>query len=134
MSPQVETDATPGMANLVSGIINDAQELIRQQLTLFQVELKSDLRRTKEATIPLIVGMVVSLIGAILLSIMAAEFLHWNWPNLPLWGGYAIVGGIIFVLGVVLVVWGKLKFDAFNPLPDKSVEALKENVQWKTKT
>ena len=28
---------------------------------------------------------------------------------------------------------GKKKFESFNPLPDKSTEALKENLEWKTK-
>ena len=42
----VETDAGPGLTTLMAGILADGQELIRQQLHLFQVELKNDLKRT----------------------------------------------------------------------------------------
>jgi len=134
MTPHVETENSPPVTTLVSGIINDAQELIRQQLTLFQVELKNDLRRTKEATIPLVIGGVVCLLAGVILCFMLAHLLEWGFrPDLPLWGAFGIVGLVLAIAGGALVFWGKSKFDAFNPLPDKSVEALKENIQWKTK-
>jgi hypothetical protein len=34
---------------------------------------------------------------------------------------------------VMFIFWGKARFTAANPLPDKSLEGLKETLQWKTK-
>lgn len=124
----------PGLASLVGGIVQDAQSLIHQQLTLFQVEIKNDTRRTIAATVPILIGGVVCLVAAILLAVMLAHLIHALWPQtIPLWGGYAIVGGALAALGVGLVLWGKAQFAKFNPLPDQTVEGLKENIQWQTK-
>lgn len=128
-----ETEVQPGVTTLVSGIIQDAQQLLRQQLTLFQVEFKNDTRRTIAASIPLLVGMMICLLAGIILTIMAAHLLPWIWPQLPLWGGFAIVGGMLAIAGGALVLVGKSKFATFNPLPEQSLEGLKENIQWQTK-
>lgn len=133
MSPVVQNNAAPGLAPLVGGIVQDAQELLRQQLTLFQVEIKNDLRRTRDAAVPMIVGGVVAHVALVVLCAALALALNQLY-QFPTWGGFVIVGGAVLVIGGVLVFWGKKQFDAFNPLPDKSVEALKETIQWKTKT
>jgi uncharacterized membrane protein YqjE len=120
------------MTTLVGEIMHDAQELMRQQFTLFQVELKNDLRRTRNAAIPLSVGLVVSLLAVVLLCAMLALLIS-EQLTLPFWAGFAIVGGVLLIVGGGLTWWGKTKFDAFNPLPDQSLEGLKETIQWKTK-
>jgi len=134
MATHVDTDQGPSMTSLVSGIINDGQELIKQQLTLFQNELTNDLRRTRDASIPLIIGGVVAGSAALFLFVTLALWIPWQWPSIPLWGGFGIITGIFAVVGVVLVIMGKIQFDAFNPLPDETVQGLKETVQWKTKS
>jgi uncharacterized membrane protein YqjE len=134
MATHVDTENGQGITSLVSGIINDGQELIKQQLHLFSVELKNDLRRTRDASIPLIIGGVVAAIGAFFLFVTVALWIPWQWPDMPTWAGFAIVTAIFLIVGAILVIMGKSRFDAFNPLPDKSLKGLEENVQWKTKT
>jgi len=128
-------DNGQGLTTLVTGILQDGQELIRQQLHLFQVELKNDLKRTSSASISLIVGGVLAGMGGFLLFVTLALLLHALWPTaISLWGGFGIVSVVLLIAGGAFLFAGKKQFDAFNPLPDKSVEGLKENVQWKTKT
>jgi uncharacterized membrane protein YqjE len=133
MPSQLEQESQPGLTTLVSGIVQDAQELIRQQLTLFQVEMKNDLHRTVTASRPLVVGGVIGLLAGIILMHGLALALPRIWPELPLWGSYAIVGGILAVAAGILIGLGIAKFKSFNPLPDQTVEGLKENLQWQTK-
>jgi len=122
----------PSLTRLITGIAEDAQALLQQQLTLFQVELKNDLRRTRNAAIPLMVGVLVCGLAAVFLCAMLALLLD-EALVLPWWVGFAGVGGTLLVVGVLLVLWGKTRFDAFNPLPDQTVEGIKETIQWKTK-
>jgi len=126
--------AAPGLTPLITGIVNDAQALIRQQLTLFQTEIKNDMRRTKEATIPLIIGGVVALVAGIFVCLALAHYLMYLFPTMPPFCGYGTVGLVLAIVGGVLLYTGKAKFDSFSPLPEKAVEGLKENIQWKTKT
>lgn len=133
MRTEISTN-DPGVASLVSGILQDARKLLVQQFTLFQVEVKNDLKRTVMAAIPLIIGVAVLLNAPLVLAIGAAHFLSWWQPDLPLWGSFAIVAGLIAAIGAILVFWSGSMFSTFNPLPDKTLEGLKENLQWKTKT
>jgi len=134
MANDVQTGAEqPSLTSLVSGIVQDVQDLIKQQMAYTQREIQEDLRRTKEAVTPMAIGLGVSLLALGLLCVMLVHLLHWLTDGrLPLWGCYAIVGVLLAVAGGVLFYAGKKQLDSFNPLPDKSVEALKENVQWLT--
>jgi len=123
----------PSVTNLVSGIVDDAQRLVRQQLELFQVEVKNDTRRTLTASIPIVVGLMVGLLAAAMLAVTLAFGLMAIWPQLPAWGAFAVVTGVLAALGGGLIAWGAAKFATFSPLPDQTVEGLKENLTWQTK-
>src|SRR5262249_10520089 len=132
MANEVHSPPERSVTSLVSGIIDDVQELIRQQATLIRSEIQDDFRKTKAAVSSMAVGVGVAVLGVILLSLMAVYRLQRARPELPLWACFAIVGGFLGLLGGALIYAGKKKFDSFNPLPDQSFQALKENLQWQT--
>jgi hypothetical protein len=133
MASQVDTDPQAGIATLLSGIVQDARQLLIQQLTLFQVELKHDLHRTISASLSMVAGGMLCLVAVLTLAMAGGYFLSWAIPDLPVWGGFAIEGVCLAVLGGILFFIGKHKFDTFSVLPVESVKGLKENIQWKTK-
>jgi hypothetical protein len=126
-----EPDA-PGVATLLSGIMDDARQLIVQQLTLFQVEIKNDLRRALSGLLPLLAGAGILHAAMILLGAGLALALSAVFPALPTWAGFVILGGIVALTGVALMFWAKSML--VNLTPEKTLEGLKENLQWKTKT
>jgi hypothetical protein len=119
------------VTGLVSGIINDAQELIKQQVALLRAELKADFRRTVRAAILLAVGGLSAVPAVFLVCNMFVFMLH-ELAGLRVWASYGIVGGVFLVLSAALIGVGIQRFRSFNPLPDQSVEAFKENVRWMT--
>jgi len=118
---------TPNLSELVSGILNDVQHLLKQQVDLIKSEFKADLRKTKQAAQCFGVGTILLSIGAVLLSIAGVYALE-AFAHLPLWACWLIVGGGLTVLGVVAMAVGKSILNSYNPLPDKSLNALQENV------
>jgi len=128
MANDLRTDFEPSMSSLVSGIISDVQDLLKQQLVLFQKEIQSDLRKTREAALSMLLGAGVAAIAAVLLAFTVVYLLEWA-TRLPLWGCFGIVGLGLAIVGGVLTYGGLKKFESFNPLPDESAQALKENVQ-----
>jgi len=128
---QSPPETEQNLSVLLTGILNDAQELFRQQVNLVRHEVREDFRKTKEAALPMAIGLWLALLGTILLSVTAALLLHA--AGLELWACFAIVGGVVALVGGVLFYVGKLKFDSFNPLPDESAKALQENLEWITK-
>jgi len=127
-SPPAEGQSVTG---LVSGIISDAQELFKQQVALVRAEIKADFRKTVDAAVLLAVGALV-LVPAIFLLCNMFVYMLVELAGLRVWAGYGIVGGVFAVLGAALVFAGVQRFRSFNPLPDQSVEAIKENVRWMT--
>jgi hypothetical protein len=133
MTNQVESDTEAGVSSLIGGIVQDARALFLEQMTLFQVEIKSDIRRATAALVPLVAGLGVLFAGLVLLGVGAAYFLCWVAPEMPLWLAFAIVGGGTAGFGSLLVLWAKSMFDTVNPVPETALKGLKENLQWKTK-
>jgi hypothetical protein len=140
MAAEVQSPPEQGFTSLVRGIVNDIGDLIKQQFRFAQAELRSDMRKTQEATVALAAGAGVALLGLIVLTLMLVHLLHWltipadvqnpDPARLPLWACYAIVGLVITAVGGALVLAGKKKFDSFNPLPDETVKTVEENLQW----
>ena len=119
----------PTLTQLVSGIADDAQRLIRQQYQMLRAEVKEDFRRTKAALGYMSVGIVATLIGVMFLAVALPLLINWAFA-LPPWAGWAIVGGVMLVVGVIGLLVGKRIFEKNNPLPDKTLNAVEENLSW----
>jgi uncharacterized membrane protein YqjE len=133
MANEVHTGPEPTLTSLVTGIVTDVQELVKQQLNLFRQEVKDDVRKSKEAAITLGAGIGMLVVSAIFLCLMLVYLLHWAFPTvLQDWICYGIIGGLLFLGGAGLLYAGKRKLASFHPLPDQSVGALRENVRWIT--
>lgn len=131
MASDLQTHPEPSVTSLVSGIVNDFQELLKQQMALFKSEVREDLRQTREVAVSLAAGLGLALLGVVLLCLMLVHLLHWATNNqLPLWGCYGIVGGVLAAVGAALLYAGKKRAETVNPLPEQSVQAMRENVQW----
>jgi len=75
------------------------------------------------------------------MSFMLVYLLHWatapspaalDPARVPLWGCYGLIGAGFLIAGGALLGTGIARFHSFTPLPEKSAEALKENVKWLT--
>jgi hypothetical protein len=126
---ELEPRSTPSLTSLVTGIVNDAQELARQQFELFRHELRDELRKTKEAVVCSAVGGGALALGAICLCLGLVHLLFWALPAVPLWVWHAVVGALLAGCGVALLYAAKQKLD---PLPDQAVAELRENIRWIT--
>jgi len=126
-SPQ---PAAPSLMALLGGILNDAKDLLIQELTLARLEGQDELRQIKTAALLLGIGIAVSTVGGMLLSLMLVHMLV-AYTDVPLWGCYGIVGSVVAVLGGVLLAAGTHKAEEIDVLP-QTVETMKENAQWLT--
>src|SRR5438309_2156387 len=104
------TNSEPSVTSLLSGIVTDAQELIKQQLLLFKHELKDDVTRTKEALPMLGAGAALAMTTLLLLGVTLSLLLYWlvnpapgtGPEHLPLWGCFAIFTVVFGVVGCAL--------------------------------
>lgn len=131
------TNTPPGpppasVAGLVSGIIDDAQTLVKQQADMLKSELREDFKQSKRAAEFGAVAVVCLTVGAIGLITAIAYLLHEQF-EFKMWASWGMVSLVFLAVGGVLGYLAYSLLERFNPLPDKTFNALKENVTWQTK-
>jgi hypothetical protein len=131
-APAEPVAPTGSVTELVSGIIHDAQTLFKQQAEMLKAEVREDFKKSKRAAEYGAVGIVCTTVGVLGLITAAAYFLHEHYA-FKMWASWGIVGGILAVIGVACAGFSYLLLERFNPLPDKTFNALKENLTWQTK-
>jgi uncharacterized membrane protein YqjE len=133
MATDLREDQAPSVTALTSGIIDDVQELLKQQFELFKHELRDDVAKIKVAALALATAAGVGFMGFFLLGITLGLALNAVVPSLPLWGCFAIVTAVFFISAGALCALGVFKLKSIDPMHDETAQALKENVQWVTK-
>lgn len=126
----------PSLSSLVTGIIHDAQELIKQEVALARQEFKQELAKTKEVAISFAAGAVVAGLAVVFLLTAVAFLITWvSDGHIPLWGSFGIVGLVLAVVGGILLYTGRNRAEDIHLIPRQTVETMRENVQWiKTQT
>jgi Putative Actinobacterial Holin-X, holin superfamily III len=96
----------PGIASLLRGIIADVRNLFVYELTATKLEIQEELDQAKKVAASLSIGAGVSAVGGLLLALMLVHMLAAH-TDVPLWGCYGIVGGVLTVLGAMLLYSGR---------------------------
>jgi hypothetical protein len=130
MSVDLKSPPDASMTELVSGILRDVQDLVKQQTELFKHEVRTGLRKSLEASMLFVASAGFAVAGVILMAFMLANLLAWTVPALPLWVCYGVLGFVLLSAGAALFIAGRLLFASFTTLPKESMQALKEDVQW----
>jgi len=128
--PVATSEHSPSLTSLLSGIVDDLQRLIRQELTLAKTEVQQEWEKTKTAAASMAAGVALLGLGAVLLCFMFVYLLATHVEAIPLWGWFGIVGGALALGGGLLVAVGRATANQIQVVPPQTAETLKENVQW----
>jgi uncharacterized membrane protein YqjE len=113
------------MADVVKDIIGNAQEMVRSEIRLARVEIREEASKTARAGAMLAAGGVIGMIGAVFLLVCVAQLLDLVMPD---WVAALLVGLALGIAAAVLVSKGRANLRM--PVPDKTIENVKENVEW----
>src|SRR5438445_11078002 len=89
------------VAGLVTGIINDAQTLLKQQADMLKAEVREDFQRSKRAAEFGSLGIVFATVGVMGLITALAYVLNERF-GFPMWASWGIVGGLFAIIGGAL--------------------------------
>jgi len=118
-----------GLMSLVSGILDDARALMRQEAQLLKDEVKLELSKAGRAASGFGIGAVLAGVGALFLLLMLVHGLA-EWFAWPLWVCYGLVGAASIGLGIALILRAQALAGSVQTTPHRSLQTMKENVQW----
>lgn len=115
------------LGDLFSSLTTDLSQLVRSEMELAKVELREEAGKAGKAAGMLAGGALAGYLALILLSFAAAwglaEVIDAGWA-------FLIVGLIVAAVAAVLVMTGRQKLRDVRPVPDQTVDTLKEDARW----
>jgi len=133
LSTAKENAAEQSIGSLASEIIDDAQRLVKLHLELLGHEVRADLRKCKHAAFVLVIAHILAVVGFTGLFAMFVGLLAWAAPDIPWWGRCGIVGGALLLVSVIVYRRASKMLKSINPLPDETIQVIKEELQWSAK-
>ena len=113
---------------LIGDVLGDARNLFLDHGALLKSEMKREATAAGAAGAAVAVGAVVTAIGVLLLLIGSVYLLE-TLTRLPLWACFFINGGVFFVIGALALFFGVRRMTSLNPVPERTLNSLKESVQ-----
>jgi len=114
------------LSALLSDVTGEIATLFRQEVELARVETSEQVSRAAKAGAMLGAAAVVGFLTLILLAFAAA----WGLTEVvPEGVAFLIVGLVFGLVAAVLASAGKKKIASIRPVPDQTVQTLKDDVQ-----
>ena len=117
----------PSLGQLVAHATQDLSALLRQEVALAKLELKSEVVSAGKGAGMLGGAGFAGLFALIFLSISAAYGI--SWLGIGLGWGFFIVGVLYLVVAAVLALGGKKNLQKVGP-PERTIESVKTDVAW----
>ncbi len=111
---ELRDEPPPSITQLLTGIIGDTRDLVLQNLQLFRSEMSNSLQEAQQGISAIAGGMIMVQIGGLLLCHMLVHGISYLYPDIPLWQGYAAIGGIMFSLGLIPIFRGLKHFQKIS--------------------
>lgn len=128
MPENMSADNPPSLALLVSGLLDDTQQLMRQETALVRREIKQEWDKTKDATALMAGGLTVFAVVALLASFTLVKLLQqFVLPNQE-WACFAIVTAVFALGGSLLLAAGRARFHHVHLTLPQSTASLGQDV------
>jgi hypothetical protein len=106
---------------------SDLTTLFRKEVQLAKIEIKDDVKQTAKAGGIYGAAGFAGYMAVVLVSFALAFLLD---LIMATWLAFAIVGVLYGVAGYVLFRQGQNRFKEFNPIPEQTIETIKEDIEW----
>jgi uncharacterized membrane protein YqjE len=120
-----ETGRERSMAEVLRDIVGNAQEMIRSEIRLARAELREEAQKTASSAKMLGIGaglgFFATAFALVTLTLLLALVV-------PAWAASLIMAVVLGLPAAALIVKGKAQLAV--PTPQKTIENVKENVEW----
>lgn len=115
------------VSDVLQDILRNLQEMVRSEVRLAKVEIRDEVRRAVSSSIWIAAGVVGALSAWIFLLWTVAYSLA---TRMSMWAATLVVAVVMACIASVLVIGGIRRVRRIQPIPERTVESVKENLEW----
>jgi uncharacterized membrane protein YqjE len=115
------------VAEILQDILRNFQEIVRSEVRLAKAEVREEVSKTRSAGLLVGAGAVCGFFAIFFFLLMVVYALA---KVIPDWAAALIVFVILAVAAAVTLNVGFHRFKRVQPVPAKTIESVKENVEW----
>ena len=115
------------LSELISEVTGDLTTLVRKELELAKIETKQEVSRAAKA------GGMMGAAGAaayFALLLLSLAFVFLLDLVMPLWAAFLVMAALYGLVAGALFVQGRARAKQVSPMPEQTVESVKEDVRW----
>ncbi len=115
------------IASVFQNIVGNIEQIVRSEVRLAKAEVYEEIGKAGTSAKSIAIGAVCGLyaFGLLLLCIIYALT-----TVVPAWVAALIVAAVLGFFATVLISGGIATLNSINPVPDKTIETLKDNMKW----
>ena len=113
--------------DVLQDIVRNVQDIVRCEVRLAKVEIREEARRAISSGVWIGAGTVGAVSAWTLLLWTLAYALA---TRMPMWAATLAVAVVMAAAAAVLVMGGIRRAKRIQPIPERTVESVKENLEW----
>jgi hypothetical protein len=115
---------------LFSDLWRETMTLLRDEAALAKAEMSQKVSQVSSGIGALAIGGAITLAGFIVVLIAASAFIaQFLPPDVAVWLGPLIVGGVVMIVGLIALAKGRSNLKAGNLGPTRTAESLKRDAE-----
>ena len=115
------------ISELLQNIVGNIQEIVRSEVRLAKTEIRDEATKAKVAGVLVAVGALAAIFSVLFLLLMIVYALS---AVMPSWAAALIVSVVTGIIAGTTIAAGLRRFKQVRPTPERTVETIKENVEW----
>ena len=114
-------------SDVLQDILHNLQEIIRSEVRLARAEIRDDAKQTAASAVWLVAGAIGALSAWVFLLWTIAFALS---TQMSMWMATLLVAVVMACAAAVLIPAGLRRMKRINPMPERTIASIKENVAW----
>jgi len=120
-------DEERSVSVVLQDILRNLQEMVRSEVRLAKVEIRDEARRAVSSGIWIAAGVVGALSAWLFLLWTVAYLLA---ARMSMWAATLLIAIVMAGVASVLIVGGMRRVKRIQPIPERTVQSVKENLEW----
>jgi len=115
------------VSEVFQDILRNLQEMVRSEIRLAKVEIRGEAKQALSSGVWIAAGAIAAM--------SAWSFLMWALAyalatRMPMWAATLIVALVMSAAAAALIMGGIRRAKRIHPIPERTVESVKENLAW----